>query len=399
MSRPVAKLLAPLAALALALTACSSSGGSSGGDGPLEIAAIAALSGGVSANPEYGDGAQAAVQSINAHGGVNGRQLKLTTCDMHQNATDSANCVRKILSDKKIVALAGGSDIFLDADKAQLEAAKMPVVGQWPVSTFDVTNPLAFNVNGGTVVGFPGMAQDVVASGAKKVGLVTLDLPTSDVNRKAITQILSAAGVQVTADVRLSATAADLSAPVQQAIAGNPDTIIWLSFTAQTPVAVNALRQAGFKGTVAVAGVAFEKHAMETMGAGGPVTLSTVFPPAWDTSTAYGKQFNDDMKAYAPQGKITELALTSWLGVQMFAQVAGTLHTVDRAAVLDGLHKLTAVKTGGLTPAISFAAKSPLPYPGIYNPAYTVVHVADGTARWDGKLYDSGTRQVLQPAP
>ncbi|MQY30683.1 ABC transporter substrate-binding protein [Nocardia aurantia] len=398
MSSSIAKLLAPLAALALALTACSGNSSSSG-DGPLEIAAIAALSGGVSANPEYADGAQAAVQEINAHGGVNGRQLHLNTCDMHQNATESANCVRKILADKKIVALAGGSDIFLDADKAQLEAAKMPVIGQWPVSTFDVTNPLAFNVNGSTVVGFPGMAQDVVASGAKKVGLVTLDLPTSDANRKSIMQIMSAAGVQVTADVRLSATAADLSAPVQQAIAGNPDAIIWLSFTAQTPVAVNALRQAGFKGTVAVAGAAFEKRSMESMGSGGPVTLSLVFPPAWDTSTAYGKQFNDDMKAYAPQSKLTELALSSWLGVQMFAQVAGTLPTVDRASVLDGLHKLAAVKTGGLTPAISFAAKTPLPYGAIYNPAYTVVHVVNGAAGWDGKLYETGTHQVLQPAP
>jgi hypothetical protein len=85
--------------------------------------------------------------------------------------------------------------------------------------------------------------------------------------------------------------------------------------------------------------------------------------------------------------------------VQMFAQVASTLHTVDRASVLDGLHNLTAVKTGGLTPAISFATKSPLPYAGIYNPAYTVVHVVNGAAGWDGKLYDNSTHQVLQPAP
>ena len=108
--------------------------------------------------------------------------------------------------------------------------------------------------------------------------------------------------------------------------------------------------------------------------------------------------FNEDMKAYEPDGKINELALNSWLGVRIFAQLASTLQTVDRASVLEGLRKMTDVETGGLTPPIDFSAPSPLPYDAVYNPAYTAVHVKDGKVTWDGKLYEYGTGKVLEPA-
>jgi branched-chain amino acid transport system substrate-binding protein len=395
--RPIAAVLLT----GLLLAACGGGGGSGSGSGgdPIRIAAIGGYSGGVSSNPEYADGANAAVAAINARGGINGRQVELELCDNHQNATDSANCYRKLLSDDSIVAIAGGSDNYHDASKAQLEAANIPLIGQYPVSSFDLTNPLAFNLNGSTVVGLHGLAQDVVAGGAKRVGLVTLDIPTADVIRKTVGDVLSAGGVQVTSDVRVSPTAADLSAPAQQVTQAGPDAVIWLTFAAQTDVAVKSLRQTGYAGTVAMAGSAFTKDALQTMGAGGPLSAGMVLPPAWDTTTTYGKQFNADMKAAAPNAKLTELSLNSWLGVQVFAQVAATVPKVDRASVLDALRKASNVETGGLTPPISFAAKSPLPYAGVYNPAYTVVHVTGGTASWDGKLYEFGSHKVLTPAP
>ncbi|MBL7499269.1 ABC transporter substrate-binding protein [Frankia sp. CNm7] len=395
---------AALASLAVLAVACGGGGddtssGTAGGPSgdPIKIAAISGLSGGVSTNPEYASGADAAVKAINARGGIKGRPLELTHCDNHQNATDSAKCYRDILADKDIVAIAGGSDNYHDATATQIEAAKLPIIGQFPVSKFDLTNPLSFNVNGAVVVGFHGLTQDVVASGAKKVGLVTLDIPTADVIRKSVGDVLSKAGVEIVNNVRIAPSTADLSAPAQQVTQDNPDAVIWLTFAAQTSVAVKALRSTGYKKTVAFAGSAFNRADIEAMGAGGPLTVGLVFPPAWDTSTTFGKQFNEDMKAYSPDGKIDELSLGSWLGVQLFAQLAATLPTIDRASVLAGLQKMPNVDTGGLTPPISFADKSPLPYASVYNPAYSVVHVTDGKADWDGNLYEFGTAKVIEP--
>ncbi len=397
MSQPVRAVAATALLLASLTAACGGDGDAAGGPAPIKIAAIAALSGGVSSNPEYGEGAKAAVAAINAKGGVNGRRLDLTLCDNHQNATDSANCYRKILADEDIVAIAGGSDNYHDASKAQIDAAKIPIIGQYPVSGFDFTDPLAFNVNGATAVGFHGLAQDVIAGGAKRIGLVTLDIPTADIIRKSVGDVLDKAGAQVVSNVQIAPSTADLSAPAQQVTRQNPDAVIWLTYAAQTGVAVNSLRQTGYRGTVAIAGSAFDRKTIEGMGAGGPLTVGMVLPPAWDTSTAYGARFNEDVKAHAPGAKISELCLNSWLGVQIFAQVAATLRTVDRASVLDGLKGLASVETGGLTPPIGFSTKSPLPYSGVYNPAYTTVHVKDGAAVWDGRLREFGTHAELKP--
>lgn len=400
MSKRIRRVGAAFLSLALLVTACGDDGGTSnGGADPIKIAHISGLSGGVSSNPEYGDGAQAAVEAINAKGGINGRPLELTHCDNHQNAMDSGNCYRKLLADEDIVAIAGGSDVHRDASKAQLEKAGMPVIGQYPVSKFDLTNPLAFNINGSTVVGFNGLASDVVGSGAKRVGLVTLDIPTADVIRETISDVLRNGGIEIVSNIQVSPTAADHSAPAQQVTQRDPDAVIWLTFAAQTGVAVKALRQTGYQGTVAIAGSAFERKTIQSMGAGGPLTIGLVLPPAWDTSTKNGAQFNKDMKTFEPDAKITEISLNSWLGVHLFAQVASTLDTVDRESVRNGLRKMSNVETGGLTPPIDFSTKSPLPYGAVYNPAYTVVHVQNGTAEWDGKLHEFGTRKELQPAP
>jgi branched-chain amino acid transport system substrate-binding protein len=405
MPRRIIVSLAAALSLAVGLAACSggdkkdSTDLSAGLAGkPIRIAAIGAFRGGVSSNPEYGAGARAAVQAVNKSGGIGGRPLELTLCDNHQNGTDSAKCYREILADPGIVAIAGGSDNYHDSSKAQIEAAQMPIIGQYPVSGFDLNNALAFNVNGAVVVGFHGLAQDVVASGAKRVGLVTLDIPTADVIRKTVGDVFRKAGVEIVNNVQLAPSTADLSAPARQATQGNPDAVVWLTFAAQTSVAVKALRTAGYKGTVAFAGSAFEQNQLESMGAGGRLTVGLVLPPAWDTSTPYGKRFNEDMSAYEPRSKIDELSLNSWLGVRILAQAASSLPSPDRASVLAALRKLSKVDTGGLTPPIDFSTPSPLPYHAIYNPAYTTVHVKDGKASWTGRLYEFGTGHELHVA-
>ncbi|MCK9900431.1 branched-chain amino acid ABC transporter substrate-binding protein [Parafrankia colletiae] len=403
-ARPLATAVATVVSLTAVLAACGGgddesadlSGGLTGN--PIRIAAIGGLSGGVSSNPEYASGARAAVRAINANGGIDGRPLDLRLCDNHQNGTDSANCFREILADREIVAIAGASDNYHDATRSQIEAAQMPIIGQYPVSGFDLTNPLAFNVNGAVVVGFHGLAQDVVASGARRVGLVTLDIPTADVIRKTVGDVFREAGIEVVNNVQLAPSTADLSAPAQQVTRDKPDAVVWLTFAAQTSVAVKALRATGYDGTVAFAGAGFEKDQLEGMGAGGPLTVGLVLPPAWDTSSAFGKQFNEDMAAYEPDGKVDELSLNSWLGVQIFAQVASSIPTVDRASVLAGIRKLSEVDTGGLTPPIDFTVKSGLPYAAIYNPAYTTVHVRDGEVEWDGTLREFGTGKELTTA-
>ena len=78
--------LAALTSAALVLTACGSDdgGGEGGGGGSaseITIGSTVSLTSAAASFPEVKQAQEAAVASINAAGGVNGKQLRLTVCD------------------------------------------------------------------------------------------------------------------------------------------------------------------------------------------------------------------------------------------------------------------------------------------------------------------------------
>ena len=100
------RLLVPLFALGILLSACSPS---DDGTGPIKIGFIGPLTG--EASP-YGvdtlNGAKLAVDEINEAGGVNGRMIEIIAEDGRCTGTDAASAAQKLVNVDKVVAIVGG---------------------------------------------------------------------------------------------------------------------------------------------------------------------------------------------------------------------------------------------------------------------------------------------------
>jgi ABC-type branched-subunit amino acid transport system substrate-binding protein len=135
-------ILAMLAVSVIAVAACGSSGqstgsGTTGGTSnaagpaagsPITIGFIGELSGAYAAATAPAlTGAEAAVNSINAHGGLDRHELKMTQYDTESTASGADAAVRKAISDRVFALIS--TAVYIDGSLPLLEQARIPVIG------------------------------------------------------------------------------------------------------------------------------------------------------------------------------------------------------------------------------------------------------------------------------
>jgi branched-chain amino acid transport system substrate-binding protein len=110
------------------------------------IGGIAPYSG-TGGQPEVEQAAQAAVQWVNVHGGINGRPLVYKACDDQNQQTLAANCANKLMKEDHIVALAGQASSFDQAITPVMAATGVPMLGIMsdPPATRDSPNTFSFH--------------------------------------------------------------------------------------------------------------------------------------------------------------------------------------------------------------------------------------------------------------
>lgn len=101
------RYLAASALMALALTACDSSG--TAGTGTIKIGFIAPLTGDAAAlGNDMLSGARWAVDELNAAGGIDGKQVELVAEDGKCTGVDAASAAQKLVNVDKVAAVVGG---------------------------------------------------------------------------------------------------------------------------------------------------------------------------------------------------------------------------------------------------------------------------------------------------
>src|ERR1700753_337429 len=174
--------LACLAAVALVvLAACSSSGGggSSGGSSgavaspastlkgsPVNVMTIASVD---YNGPTYKNilvTAQVAGDYINAHGGINGHPVNVTTCDEQGDPTKTAQCGRQAIQDHD-VAVVGSFSLNGSAIIPALAAANISWSGICGASAADENTSPDVQAIGADLTDFPALAVKMVQDGCK----------------------------------------------------------------------------------------------------------------------------------------------------------------------------------------------------------------------------------------
>lgn len=339
--------LLPLAAgasLLLALTGCS--GGLAGGgdegdeDGPIVLGMLAPFSGSESAFGAYmQNGAQLAVDEINADGGVLGRELELVVEDDACDATTAVAGANKLVTNGIHASVGGYCSGATLPTLPIFDEAGIPMV--IPAAN---SNELVQGLPGVFLINGTGTQQAAAAVAyAEKTGATTvaaIDDATSysaDLAASFVEQATDA-GLEVAFEATVTPGENDYSSVATQLANAQPDLVYWTGYYQEGALIVRQATDAGYTGKFLVGDGSVDAKFAEIAGPGYTENVVATF-----TQTPDMIEGADDWIA-----SYTELAgqapgpysTQSYDAVRVVAQAiedAGSTEFEDVVAALEGL--------------------------------------------------------------
>jgi ABC-type branched-subunit amino acid transport system substrate-binding protein len=373
--------LATLACLGITGTACSSSSGSgSGGSGDIKIMAIGVMQSSALSFPDMGAALQANVDSINAAGGINGRQLKLEKCNDKDDPNTAVDCARKAVSDK-VVAVTEPYEPFSQQLLPFLQAGHIPVVYGTLVSTADGTSPNSFPRDAGVPDKYAALALELAKAGCKTVGAVVVSNPNNQLGATWIGRGAKAAGATFV-QTSVSVDQADYAAPVAKLISQGAQCIIPDTNPDQGAKIVAAVEQSGKPVKLGALTAEFGASQLQALGSGaeGMLLIGQEFLPT-DTNVPAVSEIVQGMAKYQPSVKLEDFAgIAGWAGISAIKQV---LQAVKGNVTAQSAQAAAAAITldTGLYDKVSFAQPGPFAeYPRVTNWGYLAWTVHGGKA-------------------
>lgn len=271
MRRVIANKLAIVGcAFVVLVTACSSTGGHSGTEsnassgggsssptssGPTSsgnqiVIGFANNEAGPVSIPEFRYGAIAAVNYVNATGGVQGKQLRLRTCSDDGSPEGSIQCANTFIANHAVVYFAG-EDTGADSAIPILAGANVPYVTEFPWGSVQDKSPDAFALGTGDAAFNIAPLHALKSTGVKSVAWLYLDVPIEKQITPVVQGIAATLGIKVI-PISVSATSPDWTSAVAAAQAAGAQSM-WAKLTESGCTnMVKAARSAGFKGLIAV---------------------------------------------------------------------------------------------------------------------------------------------------
>ncbi|MFG2293974.1 ABC transporter substrate-binding protein [Streptomyces sp. NPDC048603] len=155
---------------------------------------------------------------INDKGGINGRRLRVITCNEHNTASGAADCARKAVTEKA-VAVVGSYSQHGRAFMTPLETAGIPYIGGYGVSQEEFQSILSYPVNGGQPALLAGAGHQLAQSDCRKVALIRPDTLAGDSLPILLNAGLKAQKPNEAADIRAAEDSADYAAQAREALA------------------------------------------------------------------------------------------------------------------------------------------------------------------------------------
>ncbi|MER5347685.1 ABC transporter substrate-binding protein [Streptomyces mirabilis] len=336
----------------MALTACSSKettsspgGGTVPSKGAIVISSAAPLTSPVYEVPEYKAGLKAAVDSINAAGGVHGHDLQLNVCDTQFTVNGEIGCARQIAAAKPSAVVAP----FFVADQSGavfkiLAAAGIPVIGGQGGSPAEMNSPVVYPLGSAFMGPFEGAAEGIARAGVTSATvLCDSPNPAGSFATHLITAALKQRGIanvkNVTAYPASDPTFATAAA---QATSGGVNGIVLDANSTDNAKLIKALRADGYTGKIAVPALLLPAQSIAALGAAANgVILDSTTAFTTDTSNPGIKAFLADMHKYQPAAAVDDASLQAWGGVELFARVANLAKAYDAASLITTLDHIS----------------------------------------------------------
>jgi ABC-type branched-subunit amino acid transport system substrate-binding protein len=396
MNSSVVRLAVVASATALLAAACSSSSGnnaaSSSSAGTTAATTIVIGGAGPLHNPAYNDptllaGLQAAVDSINAAGGVKGHTLKLNFCDTGYTVNGELSCAHQFVSQQ--VAAAVDPYFLADQSGAEvklLQQAGIPVFGGQGLSPAELNDPDAYPLSSGLPGWTYGAIASLVKAGDKKISILVDTNPGSQFAAQLLAAAAKSAGITapvVTGDPNADPT---FSAAAAKAAANGTNGVALFPSPVNVPKMIKALRQTGFQGKISLPTVILPAAFIKALGAAGNGVLAdSQVALTTDTSNSGVGQYLADMKKYG-HNQVTDASIFAWSAVQLFAKAIAGASSFDAKGVTAALKSLsTPVNVNTVAPWQAAGVASPLPtFSRILNPTVTFGVVSNGQLVTEG---------------
>lgn len=403
---------AALAACASLVAGCGVIPGATGGagDGPITVMTWAPEQTDATNKPGMPAFARAYARWINAHGGLAGHQLKVLTCNDHNDSVAAAKCATRAVKDD-VVAVVGSYSQYGDSYLPTLEGAGIPYIGGYGVTSAEFTSPLSYPVNGGQPALLAGLGKEL-AGGCGRVVLVRPDNIAGDELPAMLDSGLKAGGHPDAADQRAADDTTEYSGPSREALTTSTAApakkgCVIPALGDRTDTFMDSFRRnrGDYRAvkTAATLDSVDQTVINESGGQSGPYEGAYVtgwYPVTsdrrWDPMKKVIQQeaFGDNRIDAADAGvQTTWIAYTVFkAAVESLGNGAVTSDTV-RKALDDGLR----VTTGGLTPTLHWADESPLAaigFPRLVNADLTLQVVREGRLVAADKGFVDATRTL-----
>lgn len=394
-------------AASLAVAGCSSSknnkssssnppattgGGSSAGNtpatgSPVKILIMAVKNTPVLAQQEQFDAAQARVDYLNDHGGVNGHKLVLEQCDTKLDPNAEQACLNKAVSDK--VSAVVGSTILFSSFK-NLEDAKIPLIGAQGITPSQLQSPIAYPF-GSIFAWFAGMVQMAKSDGVKTVSVDYLQTDSAKFSDGVVLDRAKALDIKVKTNLGTALTTTDYTADAATLTKDNPDGVIVVGSTGTAPALIKAVKAGGYTGKIYCLSADFKEEDLKNFkDVLEGVRISNAAMPLDNTSDPGVQAYKADMAKYKPNSKQDENGELGWSGVEMYYQIMKKATAFTGADVIAAAEALDTPIMVGPYGEIHTTGTSPIStYPRLLNHNFVPSTIKSGKIVPDGGFVDA----------
>lgn len=355
-----------IAALSLAgvvgLTACSggSDSSDSGGGGlpsTIDVTMVGDVSGFAAGyGTSYRQGAEIAIEEINASDMLGGSQLKLKVSDTGSDVKTAAAAVSAAARSDAVAVLGPTLAGEAVAVAPIAQQAKIPFLSDEGSTATQGIGDWVFNLSPDQANQMPALGK-YIASKAKTVGIIygNDDAMMTDI-QSVLAKELKTGGATVTGIYGTPLAATDFTALATKVLGKSPDAIAVLGGGAMTPGVANQLRTSGFTGELygnMGADGTFGDDAKNAEG----FTYVTQWAPALQNAESISFVQRYDEK-FADAKPIYPYVMDGYESVKFLALALAEAKTTDRDEVLEGLQ--TIAKAGFTSPSgeVTFGGKS-----------------------------------------
>jgi branched-chain amino acid transport system substrate-binding protein len=284
------------------------------------------------------NGAQAAVDGINARGGINGRPLEIVFCNGRLDQGEAANCATSAV-DSDAVAVVASVEPLGGVVVPILEEADMPYVSAAPVADVDSTSLISFPTNVGQFLHATGPAFFSENFDAKSVVLLQSEVPGREV-RQALNEAQAAKlGMKILKTVVIPANTADASPYLADAVADDPDALVTAVTAGDAVKVFQAVASQGIDTPMVGGAAAWTPDIIAAGGAGAEGAFVNAHYPNPHGDLPGLQQYRDDMAEFAPDADLGDDSVRGWTGVMVFAAAAAAVEgDVTRESILDVLN-------------------------------------------------------------